>query len=169
MRLFCVIFKHLEILTRFKTKVERFILQPSRSCTYSTSVSLAFLCPLLAWQTQNGFYNTFYGLGTIFNEPLPSNKKKCENELAQIVKLFLHYVNTSVWNKVALSDDTNGNKKIDDFTMLDFIPDSIHLEVQVKFNFYENKILRIVNSGFPRSVNQTNLKCINNFKTTRNS
>ena len=113
MRLFCVIFKHLEILTRFKTKVERFILQPSRSCTYSTSVSLAFLCPLLAWQTQNGFYNTFYGLGTIFNEPLPSNKKKCENELAQIVKLFLHYVNTSVWNKVALSDDTNGNKKID--------------------------------------------------------
>ena len=165
MRLFCVIFKHLEILTRFKTKVERFILQPSRSCTYSTSVSLAFLCPLLAWQTQNGFYNTFYGLGTIFNEPLPSNKKKCENELAQIVKLFLHYVNTSVWNKVALSDDTNGNKKLIGFYHARFHS----LEVQVKFNFYENKILRIVNSGFPRSVNQTNLKCINNFKTTRNS
>jgi len=83
---------------------------------------LAFLCPLLAWQTQNGFYNTFYGLGTIFNEPLPSNKKKCENELAQIVKLFLHYVNTSVWNKVAKWWHKWQQKNWSDFTMLDFIP-----------------------------------------------
>ena len=63
-------------------------------------------------------------------------------------------------------------QKIDDFTMLDFIPDSTHLEVQVKFNFYQNKIRRIhLNriQDFLEVETKPYLKCINNFKTTRNS
>ena len=56
--------------------------------------------------------------------------------------------------------------------MLDFIPDSTHLEVQVKFNFYQNKFRRIhLNriQDFLEVETKPYLKCINNFKTTRNS